>query len=67
MKTFTVGISTKMLMHQDYFHRDEVEELEKKNTPALEGLGEPLVITHSAYFSKQVFHITCMASLFITN
>ena len=39
METFTLGISTKMLMHQDYFHSDEVEELEKKEYTSIRGIG----------------------------
>lgn len=62
VETFTLGVSKKMLTHQEYFHlnRDEEENTRDQNDPTLEGGGNPLVIPHSTYFSKNVLDITGM-------
>ena len=64
-QTFTVGVSKKMLMHQEYYHLNKAEEnnYQNKIVPTFEGGGEPLGIPHSAYVSKRVLGIDSVCSL----
>ena len=56
VETFTLGVSTKMLAHQDYHHLNNTQEelINTHRVPTLEGNGKPLGIPPSAYISKQV-------------
>jgi len=66
VETFTLGVSSKMLLNQDYQHLIR-EEDERNNTdqnvPTLEGDGASFAIPHSAHFSKQVLNMTDMSRL----
>ena len=65
METFKLGVSSKMLLHQEYHHltREEEERTFDQNVPTLDGDGAPIVIPHSAYVSKQVLGMTSMSSI----
>ena len=59
VETFTVGVSKKMLTHQEYYHlnRTEEDKNQSQTAPTLERNGDPLEIPHSAYVSKQVLGV----------